>query len=70
MHQDDAISTLLSKLSLRGELSMNKDIEEKNKERELKTRIICFITSNPYYPILNRISTIIPLLTPNFHSAT
>jgi hypothetical protein len=36
-HQDDAILLLLSKLSLSNKLSMNKDIEEKNKERELKT---------------------------------
>ena len=36
-HQDEHISSILSKLSLREKLSTNKDIEEKNKERELKT---------------------------------
>src|SRR5271155_4883357 len=36
-HKDDIISSLLRKLSLREKLSMNKDIEEKNKEREPKT---------------------------------
>ena len=36
-HKDDVISSFLSKLSLREKLSTNKEIEEKNKERELKT---------------------------------
>src|SRR5271155_1599581 len=36
-HKDDIISSLIRKLSLREKLSMNKDIEEKNKERESKT---------------------------------
>ena len=36
-HKDDLISSILSKLSLRDKLSMNKEIEEKNKEREIKT---------------------------------
>ena len=36
-HKDDLISSFLSKLSLRDKLSMNKEIEDKNKERELKT---------------------------------
>jgi len=36
-HKDDLILSILSKLSLRDKLSMNKEIEEKNKEREIKT---------------------------------
>src|SRR5277367_1072366 len=36
-HKDELISSFLSKLSLREKLSMNKEIEEKNKEREAKT---------------------------------
>ena len=36
-HKDDLISSILSKLSLREKLSTNKEIEDKNKERELKT---------------------------------
>ena len=36
-HKDHVISSFLSKLSLREKLSTNKEIEEKNKERELKT---------------------------------
>ena len=35
-HKDEHISSILSKLSLREKLSTNRDIEEKNKERELK----------------------------------
>jgi hypothetical protein len=36
-HKDDLISSFHSKLSLREKLTTNKEIEEKNKERELKT---------------------------------
>jgi hypothetical protein len=36
-HKDDVISAILSKLSLREKLATNKDIEEKNKEREART---------------------------------
>ena len=36
-HKDELISSFLSKLSLREKLAMNKEIEEKNKEREAKT---------------------------------
>ena len=36
-HKDELISSFLSKLSLREKLSTNKEIEEKNKEREAKT---------------------------------
>src|SRR5271154_4798531 len=36
-HKDDLVSSFLSKLSLREKLSTNKEIEEKNKEREAKT---------------------------------
>jgi hypothetical protein len=36
-HKDDFISSLLSKLSLREKLSKNKEIEERNKIRELST---------------------------------
>src|SRR5271155_2395876 len=36
-HKDDIISSLIRKLSLCEKLSMNKEIEEKNKERELQT---------------------------------
>jgi hypothetical protein len=36
-HKDDLISSLLSKLSLREKLATNKEIEEKNKEREART---------------------------------
>ena len=35
-HRDDLISSLLSKLSLREKLSKNKEIEDQNKNRELK----------------------------------
>jgi hypothetical protein len=35
-HKDDFISSLLSKLSLREKLSKNKEIEDQNKNRELK----------------------------------
>ena len=35
-HKDDLISSLLSKLSLREKLSKNKEIEDQNKNRELK----------------------------------
>ena len=35
-HKDDLISSLLSKLSLRDKLSKNKEIEDENKNRELK----------------------------------
>ena len=36
-HKDELISSLISKLSLREKLATNKDIEEKNKEREART---------------------------------
>ena len=36
-HRDDLISSLLSRLSLREKLSRNKEIEEQNKNRELKS---------------------------------
>ncbi|KAF8185417.1 hypothetical protein BJ912DRAFT_852729, partial [Pholiota molesta] len=36
-HKDDAVSLLLSKLSLREKLSKNKEIEEQNKAREEKS---------------------------------
>jgi hypothetical protein len=36
-HKDDLTSSFHSKLSLREKLTTNKEIEEKNKERELKT---------------------------------
>jgi hypothetical protein len=36
-HKDDLISSLLSKLSLREKLSKNKEIEDLNKNRELRT---------------------------------
>ena len=36
-HEDDFISSLLSKLSLREKLSKNKEIEEQNKVRELRS---------------------------------
>jgi hypothetical protein len=36
-HKDDLISSLLSKLSFREKLSKNKEIEDQNKDRELRT---------------------------------
>ena len=36
-HKDDFISSLLSKLSLREKLSRNKEIEDQNKDRELRS---------------------------------